>query len=135
MSPGQSTFQELRPEAFAAMRTAVETAYAADADDLLPLCRARIATLVTGVPPVGDAKIQAVGDYATSELFTDTERLALEFVEQYVLDVANTPDALIAALRERLGVQRLYAFVMGLYAIDQSERLKISTTVHPGVTP
>jgi hypothetical protein len=73
-------------------------------------------------------------NYATSDLFSDTERLAVEFAEQYVLDVANMPDDLVAALLERLGTEGLYSFAMGLYAVDQAERLEISAAVHPGAT-
>ena len=110
------------------------TAHTADPDGLLALSRARIRMLLGA--PVGseDPKALAVGDYATSELFTDTERVAIEFAEQYVLDVANTPDDLVASLRDRLGDQQLYAFVMGLYAIDQAERLDLVGAIHVGAT-
>jgi hypothetical protein len=131
MAGGMTTLERLRPEAAHALRDALDRAHAADPDGLLRLSQARIRTLLGA--PVGsdDPRLQAVADYARSELFTDTERLAVEFAEHYVLDVANLPDDLVAALRERLGAEGLYAFAMGLYAIDQAERLDLSAAVHP----
>lgn len=121
-----------RPEASAALEAALDQACTAGPDGLLPLCRARVRMLLGGVPETRDAKTAALADYAHSPLFDDIERLALEFTEQYVLDVAAMPDDLVHALREKLGAAGLYAFAMGLYAVDQAERLALSTTVHPG---
>jgi hypothetical protein len=134
MTAGSTTLKQLRPEAAHAFDAALEKAHAADPDGLLKLCGARVRTLLGGTVTSDDPRLQAVGDYARSELFNDTERLAVEFAEQYVMDVANMPDDLVAALHERLGTEGLYAFAMGLYAIDQAERLAVSAAVHPGAT-
>jgi hypothetical protein len=134
MTSGSTTLKQLRPEAAHAFDDALEKAYAACPDGLLELCRARVRTLLGGQIASDDPRLLSVGDYAHSELFSDTERLAVEFAEQYVLDVANMPDDLVAALHERLGAEGLYAFAMGLYAIDQAERLDVSAAVHPGAT-
>lgn len=132
-SPGMIAVQALRPDAHAALDAAERAAYSAVPGDLLELSRARIRSLLGRAEPASDdAKLRAVADYARSDLFDDTERLALEFAEQYVLDVASMPDELVAALHERLGTEGLYAFAMGLYAIDQLERLAASAAVHPG---
>jgi hypothetical protein len=132
---GIATLQRLRPEAFAAFGAAERQAYVAAPGDLLDLCRARIRMLLGGAAPTtGDPRLRAVADYARSDLFSDLDRLAVEFAEQYVLDVASMPDDLVTALRDRLGVEGLYAFAMGLYAIDQLERLAASAAVHPGAT-
>ena len=134
MTSGITALDQIRPEAARALDDAVAKAYAACPDRLLDLSRARVRMLLGGTVTADDPSLQGVADYATSDLFTDTERIALEFAEQYMLDVANTPDDLVAALHERLGSEGLYAFVMGLYAIDQAERLEISAAVHPEVT-
>jgi hypothetical protein len=131
MPSGITTLRRLRPEAARALDNALATAYTADSDGLLELCRARVRTLLGAELATDDPRLLAVADYARSPLFTDTERLAVEFAEQYVLDVANTPDELVAALYDRLGTEGLYAFVMGLYAIDQAERLELSAAVYP----
>jgi hypothetical protein len=134
MTSGIATLNRLRPNAARALEDALDKAYAACPDGLLDLCRARVRTLLGGRVTSDDPRLQAVGDYATSELFDETERVALEFAEQYVLDVANMPDDLVAALHERLGTEGLYSFAMGLYAVDQAERLDVSAAVHPEVT-
>jgi hypothetical protein len=131
MPSGITTLGRVRPEAAAALDAALESAYAADPAGLLELGRARVRTLLGGELATDDPRLLAVADYARSELFTDTERLAVEFAEQYVLDVANTPDELVAQLHDRLGTEGLYAFVMGLYAVDQAERLELSAAVYP----
>lgn len=134
MPSGIAALHRIRPDAARALDEALVTAYTACPDGLLDLCRARVHTLLGGQPAADDPRLGAVADYARSDLFDDTERLAVEFAEQYVLDVANMPDDLVAALHQRLGTEALYAFVMGLYAIDQAERLDVSAAVHPAVT-
>ena len=133
MSGGITALNRIRPDAARAPDAALVTAYAACPDGLLDLCRARMRTLLGGEPTTDDPRLRAVADYPRSDLFGDTERLAIEFAEQYLLDVANMPDDLVAALHKRLGTEGLYAFVMGLYAIDQAERLDVSAAVHPAV--
>lgn len=101
---------------------------------LLELCRMRIRMLLGAADPAdlaGDPQLAALADYPGSPLFDETERLALEFTEQYVIDVASTPDDLVAALVQRLGAAGTYGLVMSLYAIDQAERLRISARIHP----
>src|SRR3954469_11084907 len=126
--------RQLRPAGFRALDDALDAAAQLDVAGLLTLARARIRQLFGGHIDSDDPKVNAVSDYARSEAFDDVERLALEFTEQYVLDVAAMPDDLVAALHDRLGAERLYGFVMGLYAVDQSERLLVSTVVHPEVS-
>lgn len=133
VSGGGAALDRLRPGSAQAISEALQKAYTASPEGLLDLCRARIHMLVGGEVDSDDPQVQAVAHYPRSDLFDDTERLALEFTEQYVLDVANMPDELVTALLDRLGVERLYAFVMGLYAVDQAERLAISAAAHPAV--
>jgi len=123
-----------RPQAARALDDAVGQSYLACPDQLLDLCRARVHMLLGGQVTADDPRLRAVADYARSDLFSDTERLVLEFAEQYVLDVANMPDDLVAQLQQRLGTQGAYALAMALYAIDQAERLALSAAVHPALT-
>lgn len=132
MATGLAAVQRLRPDAYTALDTALERAHAACPDGLLAMCRARIRTLLGGAVATDDAKLRDVGDYASSPLFSAVERLALEFTEHYVLDVAAVPDELVGELRAELGTEGAYALAMGLYAIDQAERLERSAAVHPG---
>jgi hypothetical protein len=135
MPSGLATVHRLRPEVGWVLDDAVEQADAACPAGLLGLCRARVRMLLGGAATVSDShdeKTRSVADYPTSPLFSDVERLALEFTEQFVIDVAGMPDDLVAALRDHLGTEGVYALAMGLYAVDQAERLDLSAAVHPG---
>ena len=129
MSTAATTLQRLRPEAWQAIEFAVGQANDACPDGLLALCRARIRMLLGSPATATDPKSLAVADYARSDLFDDLDRLAVEFTEQYFMDVASMPDGLVEALRSKLGTEGLYALAMGLYAVDQIERLEISAAV------
>jgi len=132
-TPSSLTARSFRPAQFDAMQTIVEQAELAVPGQLLALCGARIRMLL-GLPIEGDdPRFAELASYSSSPLFDDTERLALEFTEQYVLDVASTPSELVEELQRRLGAEGLYGFVIGLYGIDQSLRLSISATIHPSV--
>jgi alkylhydroperoxidase family enzyme len=48
-----------------------------------------------------DEKILALADYATSALFTDEERLALEYADAMTITGREVGDDLFARLRER----------------------------------
>jgi len=133
VTSGITALNRVRPDAGRALDDALEKAYAACPGRLLELCRARVHTVLGGQVTDNDPSLRAVADYTRSELFSDTERIALEFAEEYIFDVANTPDDLVAVLRQRLGDEGLYGLVMGLYAIDQAERLDVSAAVHPAV--
>lgn len=133
MGSGTAVLDQLRPRVRAALDTAYAEAVAASPPGLLDLCAARVVMLVGGTPAASDdPKIAGVAGYATSPLYSDLERRALEFTEQYVMDVASMPDDLVAQLEQVLGPEGLYGFVMGLYVVDQRARLDLSAAVHPG---
>src|SRR6478752_668523 len=110
MGAGLTALRDIRPGAYAALDAAYDQAVAASPPGLLELCGDRVRMLL-GSPVDGvDARTAALADYASSPLFTDVERCALEFSEQYVLDVAGTPDDLVASLQGHLGPAGLYGF-------------------------
>jgi hypothetical protein len=132
MGAGLTALRDVRPDAYAALDTAYGEAVAANPPGLLELCGERVGMLLgRSASDVNDPKVAALADYASSPLFTDVERCALEFTEQYVIDVAGTPDDLVASLQRYLGPAGVYGFVMGLYAVDQRARLDLTAAVHP----
>jgi hypothetical protein len=136
MGAGTIAVHDVRPGAYTALEAAYAEGVAACPPRLLDLCGARVRMLLGGTPtPADDPKIAALAHYATSPLFSDVERCALEFTEQYVMDVAGTPDDLVADLQRQLGPAGTYGFVMGLYAVDQRERLDLTAAIHPGGRP
>ena len=48
---------------------------------------------------VSDEKINALADYATSDLYNETERVALEFAEAMTITGRDVSDELFARLR------------------------------------
>lgn len=49
---------------------------------------------------VSDEKIDALSDYASSELYTDSERVALEFADSMTITGRDVSDELFGKLRE-----------------------------------
>lgn len=125
--------EAMRPLPFELIREARELAAVSTPGDLLQLCAARIGMLIGRPQTSEDPRMTSLADYASSALYTETERVALEFTEQYALDVAAMPDDLVADLQDKLGPEGLFGFVLGLYAVDQSERLALTAGIHPNI--
>ncbi|MGH3578242.1 MAG: hypothetical protein ACRDU0_11885, partial [Mycobacterium sp.] len=136
----------LEPEAWSRFvtlhRATWETAPAA----LLELCRERLAMLLRepqaigrrpdGVPPPEAGKARSLADWPSSPAFTDAERAALSFTEQFVTDVAGTTDADRELLARHLPVEQIGSFVMGLYVCDFGLRMDMVThRLFPGASP
>jgi alkylhydroperoxidase family enzyme len=49
---------------------------------------------------ISDDKIHALGEYATSPLYTEAERLALEYADSMTITKGDVSDELFAKLRE-----------------------------------
>ena len=129
---GRAGGEAIRPVPFEIMREARAAAAQATPGDLLELCGARIRMLMGRPAQSAGVRISSLASYHSSPLYTETERLALAFTEQYVMDVSAMPDDLVAALQAKLGPAGLYGFALGLYVIDQSERLALTAGIHPG---
>ena len=56
---------------------------------------------------VSDEKISALPDYASSDLYTDVERLALEFADAMTITGRDVSDELFARLREKFSEDAL----------------------------
>ena len=62
-----------------------------------------------------------------SELVSDGLALAvIAFVEQWVVDVANVSDDMVATLRTELGEDRLMDFMHAVLVIEQRVRLELA---------
>jgi alkylhydroperoxidase family enzyme len=128
-----------RPEILAALDRVHDAAWAAVDPDLLDLCRVRIAMLlgadesarVHGLP---DDLVAALADGGVSERLSATQRAALAFTDQYVLDVASVDDEVAAALVDALGVDAVSNFVQALLVVEQRIRLSLAwSRLLPGV--
>lgn len=87
-----------------------------------------------------DAELLAVAEHRIAELLgveasalssasnnhTPSHAAALTFVEQWVIDVANITDDMVAALRKELGEDRLMDFIHGVLTVEQRIRLELA---------
>jgi hypothetical protein len=104
-------------EALVHLDAAYEAAHRIDHHELVDLCERRVAALLTGR---GDP-----GTWSDDGSWSDAERAALSFTEQYVVDVASMPDRLVADLRQHLGDAGLVDFVNALLVVEQRITLEL----------
>ena len=102
------------------------------ADDpvILELCRLRIALLVD-VPadpafrsphPLDNRLASALSAWPDDPRFTDAQRSALGFAEQYVLDAHGVTDSQIARLRDHFSPAQLATVTTGIAVFDALAR-------------
>lgn len=101
---------------------------------LAELARIRIAQLVESAFDSGlryepaieagltEEKIAAITDYPTSELFTERERAALEFTEQFALQSSSISDEDCVRLQQHITAEEFIYLVKALSSIDQFAR-------------
>jgi alkylhydroperoxidase family enzyme len=118
----------------AAMTQAHDAAWNATEARTLELTRLLVALLLhcdaehrTRTPHVeiDDSVVAELPRWPTSPVFTDTERAALAFTEQFVTDVASLSDQTAEALREHLGDSGLNNFTRALLVVEQRIRLRL----------
>ena len=106
------------PRVAQALNTARALAASHNDAELLAIAERRISELLgaerQGMPVNVDAPTTAVGT------------AALAFIEQWVIDVANITDDMVAALRTELGEDRLMDFIHGVLAVEQRIRLELA---------
>jgi len=113
-----------------------DAAWRANDADALELCRLRIAQLhgdqlalarrTAGVS-IDDAKLGALENWWTSDLFSPSDQARLAFTEQFVLSVSSTIDSDIDALLVDGEADSVYNFVTAIYVIDLSIRVDLVT--------
>lgn len=101
---------------------------------LVELCRLRMATLMGSDFDLGlryqpateagltEAKIADIPHCATSALFTERERLCMEFAELFVIQSSSIGDDDVARVQAALGAEQFIYFVKALSVIDQFQR-------------
>lgn len=92
---------------------------------LLLHCDSESAARTAGVS-VDDTVVAELPRWPTSPAFTNTERAALAFTEQFVTDVASLSDGVAADLREHLGDAGLNDFTRALLVVEQRIRLRLA---------
>lgn len=121
LSPMPELFAARRPEVAARLADAGRAASVVVDADLLALARARVATLVGH--PAGDA---ALAGWPTDPALSQRDRDCLAFVEQYVFDVANVDDDLVANASRHFSDGGFRDFVVALYLTELTLRLELA---------
>jgi alkylhydroperoxidase family enzyme len=110
---------------------------------LVELARIRIAQLVesaldaalryraAGKAGLTEAKIAAITDYPTSELFSDRERAVLEFTEQFALQSSSISDEDCDRLQEHVDAEEFIYLVKALSTMDQFSRANSAFRIRP----
>jgi alkylhydroperoxidase family enzyme len=91
---------------------------------LLLHCDAEHETRTPGVD-LSDSVVAELPRWPTSSVFTEAERAALAFTEQFVTDVASISDQTAEALRAHLGDAGLNNFTRALLVVEQRIRLRL----------
>lgn len=116
-------------DALIALDAAHAAAWEATDPALLRLCRDRVAMLL-GHRPTLDAMaadtLDSLSAWTASDVFTACERAALDFTEQYIIDVASMSDGQAMKLGEHLGDEGLVTFVNALLVIEQRMTLELA---------
>lgn len=116
-------------DALAALDSAYAAAWKATDERLLGLCRDRVAMLLGHSPRLEEMSaeaLQSLRAWTTSDVFTPLDRAALDFTEQYVIDVSSMTDAQAEKLRAHVGDEGLASFVNALLVIEQRMTLELS---------
>jgi alkylhydroperoxidase family enzyme len=139
----------LRPEYYALFMQDYNKSVARIDPVVLELCRLRVAQMVESdfdqalrFKPAQEAglseeKINALTDYPTSELYTERERIILEFTEQWVIQSSSITDNDVARLQTVMSAEGFMYFCKALSVIDQfaransAFRLALPTVVPP----
>ncbi len=110
---------------------------------ILELCRLRIAQMVESefdlalrYRPATDSglsedKIAALSDYPTSLLFSERERIILEFTEQWVIQSSSITDDDVARLQTVMSPEDFMYFCKALSLIDQFARANSAFRLAP----
>ena len=67
-----------------------------------------------------------LASWTGSPRFSDRERAALDFTEQYVVDVASLSDVQATRLRDHLGDDGFATFVNALLVVEQRMTLELA---------
>jgi alkylhydroperoxidase family enzyme len=110
---------------------------------IVELCRVRLAQMVESAFDVSlryspavqaglsEEKVAALSDYPTSALFTDRERIALEFTEQWVIQSSSITDEDVERLLTVLTPEEFIYFCKALSVMDQFARANAIFAIEP----
>jgi alkylhydroperoxidase family enzyme len=135
-----------RPEYYAIFMSDYNDSVARVEPVLLELCRIRIAQLVESAFDLSlrygpaqtagltEEKIAALSNYPESELFSEKERAALEFTEQFVIQSSSISDDDVTRLQAHLTAEEFIYLTKSLGAMDQFARANSAFRIAPATS-
>jgi alkylhydroperoxidase family enzyme len=122
---------QFAPEASSVIARLMANLWGVTDPELLELVQARISQLlrnesVRQSEAVPSARRAALAQWPTSPLFSDADRAALGFAEQFIMDVAGVSAEQRTSLGEHLEPAELGGFVMALYLLDYGQRTQMA---------
>jgi alkylhydroperoxidase family enzyme len=147
-APGATPLDQvfgLRPDAYARFREMYAGLWDPAGVDpaLLELCRLRVATILgcdaerairysdAVAAGLTEARIAALPRWPSDPAFTDAERSAIEFAEQYVIDPHGLTDEHFAALHREFDEPALATLTLAVAMFDALTRLRLALEVEP----
>ena len=91
-------------------------------------CAAELAVRTPAAVEAGldEATIAELADWPRSDRFDARRRACLEFVEQYLIDVANMSSEQTAAVADHLGPEGLTNFASAVLVLEQRQRMALT---------
>lgn len=124
----------IHPEVFARHRAFLAAAGAATDRDLLELCKARMAQLLACQEELAlhsPDRLAELKSWERSPSFSEGQRGALAFVEQFILDPSRVGRELIGDLEAELGTSGVINFTAAIAAYEASLRLSTLLDLEP----
>ena len=124
----------LHPEAYSRHRVFLDACAAVTDPDLLDLCKARMAQILRCREELAlhsADKLKQLASWHRSPSFTDLQRHALDFVEQFILDPSRITREQVAELERDLGASGVINFATIISGYEASLRLSTLLDLEP----
>jgi len=136
----------LRPQFYAVFMDDYNRSIARVEPTLIELCRLRMAILLASdldrslryraavAAGLSEAKLAELGCYTSSPLFSERERICIDFAERFVIQSSTITDEDTDRVQTMLTPEEFVYFVKALSVIDQFQRACVAFDVRPGDT-
>jgi hypothetical protein len=136
--PERDAVLGLKPDVYDALRKTLTLAWQITDSRLLDLCRLRLAQMVDARAEIGGADESLLGeleDWRSSSAFSERERVALAFAEQYHLDHKRIAEEQKEELARHLSQREVVNFVWALHMNDAYARVLSFLDIEPDPHP
>jgi hypothetical protein len=136
--PERDAVLGLKPDVYDALRKTLTLAWQITDSRLLDLCRLRLAQMVDARAEIGGADEALLGeleDCRSGSVFSERERVALSFAEQYHLDHKRIAEEQKEELARHFSPREVVNFVWALHMNDAYARVLSLLDIEPDPHP